>query len=156
MIGKSLKATVAFAFTALASLMMLTGSILPHHHHGGAFCIDLSHCRDHGSEIPGRDCHEHDANTHTDSEICCTLNVNYYLHEEDENPTENALLSDGNTHTTAYPDFSLYILPDTRLTLALRWSDGAGCSFAAIDRIQPYDDFHCGACGRRGPPVFIA
>ena len=88
--GKRLRASIALFFTALATSMMLLGSVVPHHHHGAALCFDLSHCREHGAAIPGSHAHPQGHRdcpgaSHTDTQAHCTLNLNYYYasqHEE--------------------------------------------------------------------------
>ena len=82
--GKRLKANIAFLFGLLATGMMLLGSVVPHHHHGAALCVDISHCREHGAAVPAGDCH-HDGGEacprtahHDDIPAHCTLNINYY------------------------------------------------------------------------------
>lgn len=85
MTGRGLKTHIAFFFTALAALMMLTGSVLPHYHHGGCVCIDLSHSHSRGILAVGVVCHQHGGATHTDAETQCVLNVNYYCPKK-ENP----------------------------------------------------------------------
>lgn len=89
--GKRLKASIALFFTALATSMMLLGSVVPHHHHGAALCFDLSHCREHGAAVPGADTHslghrDCPGASHTDTQAHCTLNLNYYYAGGQEDP----------------------------------------------------------------------
>lgn len=51
-----LKKYVAIFFLSVASILMLTFTILPHHHHQEFICFTTSHCEDHTQH----DTHSHD------------------------------------------------------------------------------------------------
>ncbi len=150
--GKRIKATAAFFFTALASFMMLTGSVLPHHHHGKAVCMDISHCLDHGAAVPGSDYHEQDGCTHTDTEVHCILSVTYYLQQQGDEQIEFAAAHQAGNDIQ--PSFAYFILPYT-YAAPMPSHTGNGYFFAAI-YVRSHQDFIAQVSGLRAPPFFIA
>lgn len=150
--GKRIKATAAFFFTALASVMMLTGSVLPHHHHGKSVCMDITHCLDHGAIMPGNDYHEQNGDNHTDTEVHCILNVTYYLQQQDKQQIEFAVADQAGNDIQS--GFAYFILPYA-YAAPMPSHVGNGPRFAAI-YVRSHQDFIAQASGLRAPPFFIA
>ncbi|MBW6496871.1 MAG: hypothetical protein K0B09_00650 [Bacteroidales bacterium] len=78
-----LKRLTAIFFAALASIMLLAHSVVPHHHHGDAVCFELNH--HHSCEISDQETCPEDHNKElpasTDGK-CCVLDHLVMFHPE--------------------------------------------------------------------------
>ena len=63
---------VSWGLLALATLLMLAPTVIPHHHDGAAVCFCANSCSH------SCDSHSHNHSTHTDTDAPCTLTINYY------------------------------------------------------------------------------
>ncbi len=63
---------VSLGLLALATLLMLAPTVIPHHHDGATACFCANSCSHHC------DSHSHNHSTHTDTDAPCTLSINYY------------------------------------------------------------------------------
>lgn len=62
-----LKKYLAIFFLSLASMIMLTFTILPHHHHQAYICFTTSHCEDHDARHEN---HSHDEGPLSNHQSC--------------------------------------------------------------------------------------
>ena len=68
---------VSLGLLALATVLMLAPTVIPHHHDGDTACFCADHCSH------SCDSHSHNHSTHTDTEAPCTLSINYYSSDID-------------------------------------------------------------------------
>ena len=81
---------IALLLVSIASLLMFLPTVLPHHHHGEAICF-CSHPEKH-------DTGEHHCDTHTDTEAVCTLNINYFIPNNDDDKVSCVIDLDNEHH----------------------------------------------------------
>lgn len=147
------KDLLSLVFTGMATVLMLAGTVLPHHHHGHTVCFDISHCQA-GTKGEGCCGDAHPEPVHTDSEAQCTLNINFYIQADDNDNVREGHFSVPDD-TSSLPDFTCFIAADslrvpenTATTLPL-------AHFAAISHLSGRD-YVVSSGGLRAPPFVLA
>lgn len=143
---------LSLVFTGIATVLMLAGTVLPHHHHGHTVCFDISHCQA-GTKGEGCCGDAHPEPVHTDSEAQCTLNINFYIQGDDNNAARTGIFSspDG----TPSPDLQYFIaavvpqMPQNTATTLPK------ARFAAITHLSGRD-YVVSSGGLRAPPFVLA
>lgn len=148
------KDLLSLVFTSIATVLMLAGTVLPHHHHGHAVCFDISHCSldDEGEKGCCGDAHR--GPVHTDSEAQCTLNINFYIQADDNDNVREGHFSmpDG---TSSLPDLTCFIAAEGPRVPENTATTLHGAHFAAISHLSGRD-YVVSSGGLRAPPFFLA